>query len=233
VGKALTIKTDNMKQLTIIVLATIALFSCNKTDFDYPAGTVGRSKILYYPAVTTQGQRLLVINQGSTFTDPGVTATLNGQPVQYTTSGTVNTAVPGVYNLTYSARNEQGYSASDWRTVVVVGNDVAANDFSGTYMRYSGGAPFGQTSTWTKVANGVYTVDNPGGAATGYGYRVTAINYQGRNVIIPQQMATDPTGATGQVSSGIATFSTTTPLTYTWQLFAPGYGTAARTFVKE
>lgn len=223
-----------MKQLSLILIATIAFLSCNKTDFDYPEGKVGRSTIVYYPAVSIQGQRLIIVNQGSTFTDPGVTATLNGQQVQYATNGTVNTNTPGVYNLTYSAQNPQGFSASDWRTVVVVGSDVAANDFSGTYMRYSGGAPFGQTSTWTKTGNGVYRVDNPGGAATGYGYTVTAINYSGRNVVIPQQMATDPsTGGTGQVSSSVATFSTTTPLTYSWQFFASGYGTAARTFVKQ
>jgi hypothetical protein len=224
-----------MKRLYILTFLAVAILAaCNKTDFKYPEGTVGRSKIVYYPAVTTQGQRLQIINQGATFTDPGVSATLNGQPLQYTTSGTVNTSTPGVYNLTYSAQSPEGNSASDWRTVVVVGNDVSSNDFSGTYMRYSGGAPFGQTSTWTKIANGVYTVDNPGGAATGYGYKVTAVNYSGRKVIIPQQIATDPSsGSPGQVSSSVATFSTTEPLTYSWQFFAGGYGTAARTFVKQ
>jgi hypothetical protein len=222
-----------MKRAFIFITISI-LLSCNKTDFDYPEGKVGRSRIIYYPQVTTQGQRLLIINQGSAFTDPGVSATLNGQKVQYTTTGSVNTSTPGVYNLTYTAQNQEGFNASDWRTVVVVGNDVANNDFSGTYMRYSAGAPFGQTSIWTKTAPGVYTVDNPGGAATGYGYTVTAVNYTGRNVIIPQQIATDPsTGSAGEVSSSVATFSATQPLTYSWQFFAGGYGTAARTFVKE
>src|SRR5947209_5162467 len=164
------------RNLITTILAIIVITSCNKTDFNYPEGTVGRSKIIYYPQVTTQGQQLMIINQGSTFTDPGVNATINGQPTQYTTTGSVNTNNAGVYNLTYTAQNPEGYTASSTRTVVVVGNDVASNDFSGTYMRYSGGAPFGQTSTWTKTGNGTYTVDNPGGAATGYGYKVTAVN---------------------------------------------------------
>ena len=216
------------------IIVIIAFSSCNKTDFNYPEGRVGRSRIIYYPIVTTQGQQLTIVNQGSTFTDAGAAATVNGQTVQYTTTGSVNTAVPGVYNLTYTAQNPEGYTASSFRTVVVVGNDVASNDFSGTYMRYAGGAPFGQTSTWTKTGNGVYTVDNPGGASTGYGYTVTAVNYSGRNVVIPQQIATDPSsGSAGQVSSSVATFSTTQPLTYSWQFFASGYGTSARTFVKQ
>src|SRR4051794_6203618 len=128
-----------MKRILIAtIIATITFASCNKTDFNYPEGRVGISRIIYYPEVTTQGQQLLIINQGATFTDPGASATINGQPAQYTTTGSVNTAVPGVYNLTYTAQNPEGYTASSSRAVVVVGTDVASNDFSGTYMRYSG-----------------------------------------------------------------------------------------------
>jgi len=223
-----------MKTVSFFLAALVTgLFACNKTDFDYPEGKVGRSRIVYFPAVSIQGEDLVVLNQGEPYTEAGATATLNGQPIQYTTSDSVNTAVPGVYNLTYSAQNEEGNTASAWRTVVVIGTDVAANDFSGTYMRYVGGAPFGETSTWTKTGTGIYQVENPGGAATGHGYNVIAVNYQGRNVAIPQQNATDPEGASGVVSSSEAVFSSEEPLTYTWTFFAGGYGTAPRTFVKE
>src|SRR5438309_83466 len=162
--------SEIMKQRILILIAIVSglPFACNKKDnFNYPAGTVGHSTIVYFPAVSIKGEHLIILNQGETFTEPGVNATLNGQPIQFTTSPQVNTSIPGVYNVTYTASNPQGFTASDWRTVVVVGNDVSANDYSGTYMRYVGGAPFGQTSTWTKTANGVYQVDNPGGAGTG------------------------------------------------------------------
>ena len=76
------------------------------------------------------------------------------QPADVTTTGSVNTSVPGVYDLTYTAKNDQGYTASEWRTVVVIGDDVSGNDFSGTYIRTN---PTGVNSTWTKVADGVYT----------------------------------------------------------------------------
>jgi hypothetical protein len=206
--------------------------ACNKEDnFNYPEGTVGISKIIYYPSVSIKGERLIILNQGEAFSDPGVTSILNGQTVQFTTTGTVDTSTPGVYGLTYTAQNPQGYTSSDWRTVVVIGNDVAANDYSGTYLR----AATGVTSSWTKKANGVYVVDNPGGAVVGVGYKVIAVNYTDSKIKIPRQLATDPsTGGTGEVSSTNETyFPNASPIKYTWVFLAGGYGTGLRTFTKQ
>jgi len=219
---------------TVFSLFLIAgLVACNKDDnnFNYPEGTVGHSRIVYFPAVAIKGEHLVILKQGDTYTDPGVTATLNGQPAQFTTSGTVNTAVPGVYNLTYESKNPEGYSASDWRSVVVIGNDVSANDFSGTYLR----AATGVTSTWTKIANGVYQVENPGGAAVGAGYNTIVVNYTGNKIKMPKQLATDPSsGSTGIVSTTNETYNATaTPPSYSWVFLAGGYGTGVRTFVKQ
>jgi hypothetical protein len=214
--------------LTSIGLTT----ACNKEDnFNYPEGTVGISKIIYYPSVSIKGERLIILNQGEAFSDPGVTSILNGQTVQFTTTGTVDTSTPGVYGLTYTAQNPQGYTSSDWRTVVVIGNDVAANDYSGTYLR----AATGVTSSWTKKANGVYVVDNPGGAVVGVGYKVIAVNYTDSKIKIPRQLATDPsTGGTGEVSSTNETyFPNASPIKYTWVFLAGGYGTGLRTFTKQ
>jgi hypothetical protein len=204
--------------------------ACNKEpDFNYPEGTVGISKIIYYPSVVIKGEHLIIIHQGDAFTDPGVTALLKGQSVDYTTSGSVDASTPGVYNLDYEAKNPEGYSATDWRTVVVIGEDVAANDFSGTYLREATGV----TSTWTKTANGVYTVDNPGGASVGAGYLVTVVNYSGNKIKIPRQLATDPDGGIGIVSSRSETYNASAnPVTYTWVFLAGGYGTGARIFKK-
>jgi hypothetical protein len=219
---------------TVFSLFLLAgMVSCNKddNDFNYPEGTVGISKIVYFPAVAIKGEHLIILKQGDTYTDPGVTATLNGQPAQFTTSGTVNTAVPGVYNLTYESKNPEGYAASDWRSVVVIGNDVSANDFSGTYLR----AATGVTSTWTKIANGVYQVENPGGAAVGAGYNTIVVNYTGNKIKMPKQFATDPsTGSAGIVSTTSETYNATaTPPNYSWIFLAGGYGTGSRTFEKQ
>jgi Domain of unknown function (DUF5011) len=216
-----------MRIPSILISAVIlsVLFSCNKHDFNYPEGTVGISKIVYFPSVTIKGDRLMIINMGSTFTDPGAEATLNGASVQYTTSGSVDVNTPGIYDLTYSASNPQGYSASDWRTVVVMGNDISTHDLSGVYLRPATGI----TSTWTMTADGVYSVENPGGSS-GVGQTVIAVNYTGLKIAIPHQISPD----FGEVSSSNESYTLTPPpATYSWIFHAGGYGTGLRTFVKQ
>jgi hypothetical protein len=209
----------------ILLVAILAGASCNKSDFNYPAGKVGISKIIYFPAVSTIGARLTVIPQGASFTDPGVNATLAGKPITPTITGSVDPTTPGVYVINYSASNPQGFSAADFRTVVVIGPDVSANDFSGTYLR----AATGVTSTWTKDSSGVYTVENPGGAAAGVGGTVTVVNFSGSMISIPQQISPDY----GEVSSSSETYDPTAPATYSWIFHAGGYGTGLRTFTKQ
>ena len=219
-----------MKKLLYFSFALFVITSCAKKDtFNYPEGTVGHSTIIYFPSVVINGQHLIILQQGDTYNDPGVKATLGGSPITATPSTTVNTNVAGVYNINYVAKNQQGYTASDWRTVVVIGSDVSANDFSGTYTR----AATGVTSTWTKTGNGQYIVDNPGGAAVGAGYKVIVVNYQGNKIAIPKQYATDPSGVTGIVSSTSETYNASAnPVSYSWVFLAGGYGTGLRTFSK-
>jgi Domain of unknown function (DUF5011) len=216
-----------MKISSIFLSAFIisVLVSCNKTDFNYPAGTVGGSKIIYFPSVNIKGDKLLIINQGSTFTDPGAVALLNGTSFQFTTTGTVDANTPGIYDLTYSATNPEGYSAADWRTVVVIGNDISSNDFSGVYLRTATGI----TSTWTKIGSGIYSVENPGGSS-GVGLNVIAVNYTDTKIAIPHQISPD----FGEVSSSDETYALTPlPPAYSWVFHAGGYGTALRTFRKQ
>ena len=215
-----------VKSILFFLIALVMISACNKKDnFNYPDGTVGISSIIYYPVISISGSRLIIVQPGNTYTDPGASATLNGKVVTYKTVGAVTTT-PGVYVIQYIASNAQNYTATDWRTVVVIGADVAGNDFSGTYLRSSNGV----TSTWTKTANGVYSVENPGGAASGVGLKVIAVNYQGSSKIsIPQQISPD----FGLVSSGSELYTATAPIKYQWIFHASGYGTSARTFVKQ
>lgn len=217
----------------VILFVVIISVSCNKSDnFNYPPGTVGISKIIYFPIISIKGDRFISIVQGSTYTDPGVNATLNGQSTTYTTSATVDASTPGIYTLIYTAVNSEGYSASDWRMVIVTpsGLDadpvVSANDFSGTYLRPATGI----TSTWTKLATGVYLVENPGGS-TGVGKHAVVVNYSGYTITMPSQ--NDPDFG-GIVSTSNETYTPTpAPATYSWKFFAIGYGTGLRTFIKQ
>lgn len=218
------------KIVSIFLLSSVLFASCKKDEINNTETQVGQSKVIFFPSVQAKGEKFIILNQGQTYTEPGVTAMINGKDVQYETNTTVNTAVPGVYNLVYSAKNAEGYSSSDWRTVVVIGNDVAANDFSGTYLR-----PGFAASTWTRKAQGVYEVDNPGGAPTGIGFKVIAVNYQGTKIKIPRQVAFDPADGTDkEVSSTSETYNpSSTPVKYSWAFLAGGYGTQVRNFEKQ
>jgi Bacterial surface protein, Ig-like domain len=207
--------------------------ACSKEpSFDYAPDTVGSSRVIYFPSVEVKGERTIILDQGTPWTDPGVTAMLNGQPITATSAVTVNTNVPGVYNLEYVASNPEGYTASDWRTVVVVSNSaqVTNNNLAGTYRRDNG-----INATWTKTARGIYAVDNPGGAAVGVGFIVTLVNYDANKIAIPRQLAFDPsTGGLNTISSNTESYNaTSTPIAVKYALTAVGYGAQVRNFTKQ
>jgi Domain of unknown function (DUF5011) len=226
-----------MKNLIIkffcLSLSIVLLQACSKEPtYDDTDDMVGSSKVVYFATVAIKGERLMIIDQGSTFTDPGVTAELNGQPVAAPVSGTVNVNVPGVYVLEYTATNPEGFSASDWRTVVVMSTSaqVTNNNFAGTYVRDNGVKAF-----WTKTGRGVYTVDNPGGAGVGVGFLVTLVNYEGNKIAIPQQLAFDPSiGGLNTVSSASEVYNASAvPVSVKYAFLAGGYGSQVRNFIKQ
>jgi len=200
--------------------------SCSKDKIINTHDRVGISKVTYYPILTLTGNSIIAIPNGTAYTDPGVKAEAAGADVPVTTSGTVDANTDGVYTLTYSAVNSDGYSASATRTVAVytTAPDAAANDLSGNYARTLNGS----IATWTKIAPGVYTVFNPGGAP-GTNLTVVAINPSGFNISIPEQIASDgsPTSSTNE------SYTNSNPATYSWKIVNPTYGSALRTFIKQ
>ena len=216
------------KNILLIFLTMEIVCSCNKKDnFNYPEGTVGISKITYFPVLTKQGSDYVTVAAGGTFTDPGVTAKEGTNDLAVTTSGSVDTNTPGVYTLTYSAINKDGFSASAKRTVVVYSTDVTAtaNDLSGSYLR----AATGVMAIWTRIAPGVYLIANPGGAASGSDLKVIAFNSTAFNVVIPSQISSD--GNTS--SSKNFAYTNGNPPSYKLVFNNPGYGTSTRSFVKQ
>ena len=224
-----------MKKLMIFLLCPMFIFlACNKDpDFNYPEGTVGSSKIIYYPSVAIKGEKLVIINQGEAYVDSGATAILNGENIEPVVTGEVDSNTPGVYVLNYSASNPEGFSAADFRSVVVMSTDpqLDANDFSGNYTRSATGVD----AVWTKIGRGVYQVDNPGGAGVGVGFIVTLVNYEGNKISIPQQLAFDPSiGGLNTISSNSEEYeSESVPVKVHYALTAGGYGDQLRDFVKK
>jgi len=97
---------------------------------------------------------------GSTFTDPGVVAKegTEDETSSVTKSGSVDVSKAGVYTITYSATNKDGFSSSATRKVYVYDPNNTTSDISGTYT----------------LADGSYRLNTTSGAKTAFsGYDVT------------------------------------------------------------
>src|SRR5690349_17818336 len=106
----------NIKYLCLVLLITTAFFFGCERVLD----TEGISRVTSFPTFQMQGDEIVTVMTGGTFTDPGVT-TVEGYAVTSTvrgstyvvpgktqptdvvySSGAVNTEIPGIYVITYS-----------------------------------------------------------------------------------------------------------------------------------
>lgn len=99
-----------------VSLAMVALTSCDKD-------TEGLTDITYYPVLEMEGPVYDQALAGQAFTDPGCTASLNGEDVtdqiQVKTSMNMASPTPGYYSIVYSVTNADGFSATATRYVLV------------------------------------------------------------------------------------------------------------------
>src|ERR1700686_4924744 len=98
---------------------SVLIFSCKKQSIVDTPTHVGISKVTFYVVLTLKGPAVESVLVGQPYVDSGATAIENGKPVTYTTSGTVGTEV-GIYTLTYTAVNQDGYPSSITRNVAVI-----------------------------------------------------------------------------------------------------------------
>lgn len=94
---------------------TVAFTACDdETSQD-------NSKVTYYPIVSLKGDTYATVPVGGTYEEAGCSAEIGGKDVSadVKVSGSVDTSKPGLYSLTYTAVNEDGFSASVSRTVAV------------------------------------------------------------------------------------------------------------------
>lgn len=190
---------NSIKNLKIVaaffMLLTFA--SCKKES------TLNVSSVTTYPELTLLGDALMLLEAGSTFTDPGAEANVGTDMVPVVVSGTVDVNTPGIYTITYSAENAEGFSAMTNRTVMVAVKGDLMNSIEGIY--YSTVVRNGTASPTytnmgpvlvTKTGTGDFHLDAIGGYyehGRGYGP-----NYAGMvdvtPVDIPTNMFTYPTG---------------------------------------
>ncbi|HVY73422.1 MAG TPA: DUF5011 domain-containing protein [Puia sp.] len=167
------------------VFAFILLSACNKYTVHNTDDQVGISKVTHYVVLTVKGDPFVSIVAGEDYVDSGATALENGEPVDYTVSGSVDNSTPGIYTITYTAVNKDGYSSSTHRNVAVLPEaEQPGIDLSGTYANVGTAA---LTANISKVAPGVYYTDNCWGGGSLAIVQAYFFCTDGVNVTFPYQ----------------------------------------------
>jgi hypothetical protein len=161
-----------------IAALALAMVACKKDETD------NLSRIKNYPSITLNGDALIVINMGETFTDPGATATLGNDPLQPIVNNPVDTSQPGLYVIEYKGANTEGDTIAQTRTVIVTDPVVNNLDQSGIFKR-TGFAD----SPVTKVGNkGQYEIANFGFTnAPNTGFTATFVQIDASHIVVPEQ----------------------------------------------
>jgi len=171
----------NMMKKSLFILSIITVVIFIFTGCEKEVTTEDNSKITYYVTFDLEGGDLLTIPKGSAFVDPGYTAMEGTQDVtsKVVVDGEVDGLNVGLYVLTYSAVNKDGFASSASRVVIIYDPSAPPTDISGTYsthiLRYYAGSPSvrsGYTITIEKLAPGFFYVSDLFGGwyAQGSGY---------------------------------------------------------------
>lgn len=231
-----TLKFNSLLTITLIVFVTL-FTSCKKED--------SGSKATFLPDIAIKGDKIIIVFKGDNFPDPGATATVNGEAVDFTVSPALDVEEPGAYVLNYLALNSDGFSASDSRIVVVVDTADGLNqdDLSASFSR-DGQA--GSSVTWTKDATLPYTyiANNPGGvppSSSAYAAHNGAIykvfNVASGIVSVPLQSTATlaPFSCVSTGGSILIPFNkdaASGEVAYSWAILGANFGASPRTFRK-
>ncbi|WP_116787118.1 immunoglobulin-like domain-containing protein [Flavobacterium psychrotrophum] len=201
-----------------MVLAT-GLTSCENED---PIG----SRVTVYPEMTLNGEAVVVLTEGDSFTDQGAVSLIGEDEVEVTTTGNVDPTTPGVYDLYYSSANEDGFSAQLRRTIIVLSAEPSTINLEGTFYRN------GNANNIVKIADRVYTSDNAGGLGIADAknfIKFTFYNIDDERIYAPYQTNTSESGISVETNIGTIVSENN----FTWVLYASAtYGTAVRNFTR-
>ncbi len=156
-----------MKTKLLITMAFVGIAMIFNSCTD--DSTEGLTRITYYPELTLEGDKTLYLDKGTSFTDPGYTAILNGEDVsdQVEISTNLNTNKSGIYTISYSIVNADGFSSSASRKIIVTDPNDAIEGIYYTdpesYRLYNGAqVAYGNSFTILILNNGdgTYSVDD-------------------------------------------------------------------------
>ena len=195
----------------------VSLAACKKDTTDHVSTT------LKVPTIELLGDEFLTVPVGTPYADPG--ATYTGEDGAATTiqpsENEVNTAAPGLYFVKYEETSTSGIFTTEGKRIVAVTYRDNPKDYSGTYLR----AATGVNAYVTKLAPGLYKVQNPGGSP---GHEIVTVYFieTALNVFAgPLQENAD----VGDIEFTNITFSDTGG---SWKIVSPVYGAALRVFTK-
>lgn len=167
----------------------MSLFSCGKKDLNPPEVTLKGSANIY---LVLNGS---YIEEGATATDPE-----EGE-VSVNIEGDVNTALEGVYEITYTAYDEAGNSGRATRWVHVYNEAVSiGGDFDAFSVSNSDTITFNAVLTTSTTVNKRFWIQ-------GYAMDSTAVIYAditGNQISIPQQEYTSGGNTHFYSGTGIA-----------------------------
>jgi Domain of unknown function (DUF5011) len=186
----------------------VMMFSCNKTTIVDTPEQVGISTVTYYVVLTLKGPAVESIVVGTPYVDSGVIALENGQPVKYTTSGTVDNNTVGLYPIVYTAVNKDGYPSSISRQVAVIASaPLPGVDLSGTYANVGS---LSLTADITNPASGVFYTTNAWGGASAFVLPMYFFTSDGINITVPKQASAGETvDGSGTYVAGLITWDLT------------------------
>lgn len=208
--------------LSLIAVATFAAMSCRKLP-----DNVSTVEVASYPTITISGSQFYSIPVNGAL--PNISATAYDSVIKESylvtldASG-IDVTTPGLYVVAIQAKNKFGYIGS--KNVAVAVTDIADTwNLSGEYRRTSNNA----LVNLTKVANGLYEVDNVGGAPT-FAVLGYFIQINDSTIDFPLQ----PTDLAGQVDCINETLTISgSDTSYAWNVVNPNFGPAFRTFEKQ
>lgn len=204
--------------ISLFFISGLLLVSCENED------TANVSKVTNYPLVSLLGSDPILVKKGTPFIDPGAKATEGANTIPFTVSAlgkykggtSVDTNVIDGYNLSYTAVNVDGFTASATRGVWVYNNGDLVNSIEGLYtctISRNGVTPSASYINikyiliW-KNANGSYEISDAFGGWYEYGRAigVTSITPGGiiNAVNIPTNTFTFPATLTNSYFGGTA-----------------------------
>jgi hypothetical protein len=155
-------KQEKMRKILVLsVVAALTITACKKK-----LNTVSTVVTASYPTITIVGAPYISIPVGGAYTLPSATAYdsfYKERPLVVKNLGTLDNTTPGLYTVTYSAKNSNGFEGTA-SVYVAVTNVSDTLDLSGWYLR---SAVPSKVAFVTKLARGLFMTSNVGGVDTG------------------------------------------------------------------